>query len=239
VDKYTGDGFDEKASKQSAKRHMIGFKAEIVEKIESKELPHVNFRTSVVEGIPEECILQCASDNDVSLIVMGTRGVNKKEHDLLGSVTAEVLDACKFPVFTVPENISLENLESIQHIAFFSNLIQQDVISFDIFTRFFDNRQLEVTIISVLDNKDDARADDSMKQLIQYCEDHYAGYKFRDAAFSQSSFLDEFQQYVVDNHIDLIVVPNKKKNIFARLFNPSLAHRVLFQSDTPMLVVPV
>ena len=35
------------------------------------------------------------------------------------------------------------------------------------------------------------------------------------------------------------IIPNKKKNIFARLFNPSVAHKILFLTDTPMLVVPV
>ena len=38
---------------------------------------------------------------------------------------------------------------------------------------------------------------------------------------------------------DLIVVPNKKKNVFSRLFNPSLAHKILFAADIPMLVIPV
>ena len=41
------------------------------------------------------------------------------------------------------------------------------------------------------------------------------------------------------SHIDLMVVPNRKKNVFARLFNPGIAHRVLFHFDIPMMVVPV
>ncbi len=41
------------------------------------------------------------------------------------------------------------------------------------------------------------------------------------------------------NKIELIVVPTPHKNIFARLFNPSLAHKLLFHSDIPMLSIPV
>ena len=41
------------------------------------------------------------------------------------------------------------------------------------------------------------------------------------------------------DRFDLIIVPNKKKNIFSRFFNPGVAHKVLFQTDIPMLVIPV
>ncbi len=36
-------------------------------------------------------------------IVMGTRGKNAKELDLIGSVTAEVMDGCTTPIFAVPD----------------------------------------------------------------------------------------------------------------------------------------
>ena len=51
--------------------------------------------------------------------------------------------------------------------------------------------------------------------------------------------MESFAQFAQDENIQLIAVPNKKSSIFSRLFNPSIAHRVLFQTDTPMLVVPV
>ena len=35
------------------------------------------------------------------------------------------------------------------------------------------------------------------------------------------------------------VVPNKKKNVFARFFNPTLAHKILFHADIPMMTIPV
>ena len=56
---------------------------------------------------------------------------------------------------------------------------------------------------------------------------------------SLATVTDDFEKIQKRRHIDLIVVPNKKKNIFARFFNPSLAHRLLFHSDIPMMVIPV
>ena len=197
------------------------------------------FTTFMKEGIPEEQILHYAHKYDVSLIVMGTSGTNRRRQNLIGSVAGEVMDACKFPIFTVPIGMPDVGLTDIIHVAFFSNLIQQDLISFDRFARLFNMRGVEVTIIPVVDKKDRRLVDQSLQQLVQYCRDHYPECTFNTKRIAAKTFIDSFAQYAKDENVQLIAVPNKKSSIFSRLFNPSIAHRVLFQTDTPMLVVPV
>ena len=63
--------------------------------------------------------------------------------------------------------------------------------------------------------------------------------RFRLEPITLDDDLVALQQYMTDSHVDLIAVPNRKRNIVSRLFNPSIAHKVLFQSDVPMIVVPV
>ena len=149
------------------------------------------------------------------------------------------MDACKFPIFTVPIGMPDWGLTDITHVAFFSNLIQQDLISFDRFARLFNMRGVEVTIIPVVDKKDRRLVDQSLQQLGQYCREHYPECTFKTKRIATKAFVDNVAQFIKDESIQLIAVPNKKSSIFSRLFNPSIAHRVLFQTDTPMLVVPV
>ena len=52
--------------------------------------------------------------------------------------------------------------------------------------------------------------------------------------------LDNNMKTVLDERrIDLIIVPNKKSSAFSRFFRPTLAHRILFEKDIPLLVLPV
>jgi len=45
------------------------------------------------------------------------------------------------------------------------------------------------------------------------------------------------EKYVENNNIDLISLSSSRRNIFARMFNPGIARKMLFHSDTPILVV--
>ncbi len=238
-DRFESPEDDFKNIKKRARQRMDEFKDMLLEKIAAGELPKVKIETKVTEGIPEEQILHYAQKYDVSLIVMGTSGTNRRRQNMIGSVAGEVMDACKFPIFTVPIGMPDVGLSDITHVAFFSNLIQQDLISFDRFARLFNMRGVEVTIIPVVDKKDRHLVDQSLQQLVQYCREHYPECTFKTKRIAAKSFIDSFAQYAKDENIQLIAVPNKKSSIFSRLFNPSIAHRVLFQTDTPMLVVPV
>ena len=238
-DRFESPEDDFKNIKKRARQHMDEFKDMLLDKIAAGELPKVKIETKVTEGIPEEQILHYAQKYDVSLIVMGTSGTNRRRQNMIGSVAGEVMDACKFPIFTVPIGMPDVGLSDITHVTFFSNLIQQDLISFDRFARLFNMRGVEVTIIPVVDKKDRHLVDQSLQQLVQYCREHYPECTFKTKRIAAKSFIDSFAQYAKDENIQLIAVPNKKSSIFSRLFNPSIAHRVLFQTDTPMLVVPV
>ncbi len=238
-DRYESPEDDFKNIRKNARQRMDEFEQMLKEKIAAGELPKVKIETKVTEGIPEEQILHYARKYDVALIVMGTSGTNRRRQNLIGSVAGEVMDACKFPIFTVPIGMPDVGLTDITHVAFFSNLVQQDLISFDRFARLFNMRGVEITIIPVVDKKERRLVDQSLQQLVKYCRDHYPECTFKTKRIAAKTFMDSFAQFAKDENIQLIAVPNKKSSIFSRLFNPSIAHRVLFQTDTPMLVVPV
>lgn len=236
---FTDDDYDAKNVMENAHRKMNEFERMIKNEIAKGELSGVKFSCRVEEGVPEVSIMECAEKENVALIVMGTRGKSKKEAELIGSVTAEVFDAAKFPVFSVPERMDSYKITDIKNVAFFSNLIQQDLISFDVFARLFSGKNLSITIIPIEEQKKDEKSHKYLDYLLQYCENTYKDFDFKIEQMSNDNYLDDFETYVRKGDIDLILIPNKKRNIFSRLFSPSVAHRMVFHSDIPLLVVPV
>ena len=221
-----------------AKEQMLEFKKTIENDIAESKLPNVPFKCEVLEGIPETAILEYAKNSEPELIVMGTRGKHKKEQDLIGSVTAEVLDSVKFPMFVIPEGIAITDTGQMKSIIFYCNLEQQDLLSLDVFIQHFDAANVTISLIHVI-NKREKFVTERMNAMYEYCNNQYPQTKFKYKLFDETDFLNNFELFLKQNEIEMVVIPNKKRNIFTRLFNPSIAHRILFHTDIPMLVVPI
>jgi nucleotide-binding universal stress UspA family protein len=219
---------------------MLVFAKRLRERIKSGELPAVKFSTEVLEGIPEEVITEYAKAHTPSLIVMGTRKSEQKERELVGSVTAEVLDSCRLPIITIPATTDISQIGDLKHVELLCNLDQGDILAMDALYSLFSDENVSVTLLSLPDKKGILRRrGQSMEPLIAYCKEHYPRFDYHTATVSPARIVDDFERIRCESHIDFLVIPNKKKIMFARLFNPSVAHRILFNSDIPMMVVPV
>lgn len=211
--------------------------------IKSGDIPAVKFDSYVTEGIPEEVILDYARSHTPQMVVMGTRGADRKGAEMIGSVTAEVLDSCRLPAFTVPENVDLTTLEKDMKVAFICNLDQEDMIALDTLYRTLHETMKEVTLIHVpgrrVRNLNDPRVVRSQNNLLTYCREHFDGCKFEIRTVSLDTLIDDFRDIMKENDYQLICVPNKKRTVFARVFNPSIAHKILFRADVAMMVIPV
>lgn len=207
-------------------------------RIKHGQLPPVKCTPLITEGIPEEVIIATAKEQKPLLIVMGTRGADRKRRDLVGSVTAEVLDSCRFPVLTIPDESKLDPGSPLQAV-YFSNLDQEDILALDTLYRLFPIPKAQVTLVNVPSRRQPADMTTPMKALLQYCTANYPAYTFSNESIPLNDIISDFPRLAANHNPCLIVIPNKKRNVFARLFNPGIPHRLLFHSDIAMLSIPV
>lgn len=230
----------ENALMRAARLTMDLFEAQLRQRIKNGEIPPVKFSNLITEGVPEDVINETAKTLSPILIVMGTRGADRKEEELIGSVTAEVLDSCRYPVFSIPENVTLERITDITHIVFFSNLEQEDLLALEAIYRLFIHTPIEVTIVHIPGKKELSTSDRrAIKTLVDYCNSHYPSFKFKSDEISLKNLAQEYRRLSREQKINVVAIPNKKRNVFFRFFNPSLAHKLLLHADISMLVIPV
>lgn len=213
------------------------FRNKLDQAIAAGKIPKLNYSTDLAEGVPEEVIMDYTRNTPPALVVMATRDKDKKNSDLIGSVTAEVLDRCRVPVFTVPENNSITTIESIRKLAYFCNLDGQDLYSIEFLMKMFGNPDVEVLLVPV--SKGDSVNTGRISELCDYLKDEYPEARFSIANFPAKEFRTELEELITTLGLELLVVPNKKTNIFSRLFSPAIPHRLLFERDVPMLALPV
>ena len=226
---------------QNARQLLYNFVSRLLNDMKRGVIPVVQLEHTVTEGVPEDAISEYAKANPPYLIVMGTRAAVQKDKEMIGSVTAEVLDEGHFTVLTMPEPVELEAALRPKNILFLSNLDQNDILAIDTLYRIFGGDGTNVCIVHIPKKRrfSDSSADKALRALSDYCRNNFEHYHFVSVPVNQADSEREFNKLNECNHFDMVVVPNRRRNAFSRLFNPGIAHRILFQTDIPMLIIPV
>jgi len=203
------------------------------------EIPDVKFHFELKEGVPEDQILDYCKKEKPNLVIMGTHGKKRQQTELIGSVTAEVLEACNVPVIAVPEETTVKHPADIHRIAFLTNFDQKDLIAIDTAVSVFSkDTKLELFFIHASQKKD--TWDEVMLAGIkEYFANHYPQLKTEYTILQQDESLKQFKNYLEKEKIDLVALNTKKRNIFARFFNQGLATRLLFNVETPLMVMHI
>lgn len=206
-------------------------------KINSGEFPDIKYTCVLREGIPEEEILRYNKEQQPRIIIMGTRGKNQKDIDLIGSVTAEVIERSRTSVLAIPENTPFNRFNEVKRIAFLTNFDQRDLIAFDSFINGLKPFHFSVSLIHLSDVKDTWN-DIKLVGIKDYFQKQYPDLEIHyDDVLVSDDFLNSLENYISNNKIDIIALTSYKRNIFSRLFNPGIARKMIFHSDTPLLVL--
>lgn len=222
----------------ASKKAMSSFVKKVQEMQAGGAVPKLDFEHILAEGVPEDVIRSYVRSNKPVMVVMATKGKDRKVNDLLGSVAAEVLDTCRTPIFTVPENPMETPVADIVRVAFFCRLDSSDAESMKYMMDLFDNPKIEIFLLPVPE-KDDSKNEKTFESFCLECGKLYPQASFSRVSVPEKDFRSNLENCISQQKIELLVVPNRKTNMFTRLFNPSLPHKVLFERDIPMLALPV
>ena len=208
------------------------------ERMESGEYPKVDYECVLREGVPEEEILHYARTRKPLMIVMGTRGKGLKDYGVIGSVTAEVIERSPVFVYAIPENAKLVDFAHINKVGFMTSFDQRDLVAFDSLLDIFKDYPFEISFIH-LNADEEHRTWNEIKLagIRDYFLKQHPDLKIEIKSITEDHLLTNLDEYVKEKGIDVLCISNYKRNVFARLFNPSIAKRMVFHSETPMLII--
>lgn len=234
------DEEERRQTESQVAEQMNLLKESIDQKIKNGELPKIEFRSIMREGIPEEQILEFAEIFKPFAIVMGTRGCGQKELDMIGSVTAEVMERSKVPVFTVPEKPHFFSLDSVKHIACSSNFEDGDLTIYSKLLKVINQKSQPNSNIAIhfihYDQEDDKWADIKLRGMKNYFQEYYPSIKIEYHLLKGNDILSAYDQFIQTHNIDVISIVTHRRNLLKRMFNPSMARKIVFHTNTPMMV---
>jgi nucleotide-binding universal stress UspA family protein len=204
--------------------------------IASGLLPDVQISAKFREGVPEEQILIYSRKHRPLMLIMGTQGATSSKHDILGSVAAEVIDRSPVPVFAFPENTPFDRFEGIRKVGFLTQFDQRDLVVFEAMMQLLQPLTYKVYFIHL---SNDAKLWDEIQitGVKEYFRRQYPNLDSSYVLLEGGNMIEGLNKFIQEQNIDILTVASHKRNIFARLFNPGVAHRMVFHGETPLLVL--
>ncbi len=222
--------------KEESEDNMKALKNKLDQKIVENNVKGVKVKTFIQRGIAESEIVSYAKLYNPTIIIMGTRGSDKKVADLIGSVTAEVIEIAKRPVLAIPESFAYKQLTDVNNVGYLSVFGEQDFIAVEKLAELV--HPLDVTIhIAHITNRTDY---DKNKIRMDGLREHFRKYevkcKLEYDLIINEDFLVGVESLIQSKNIDILSFTKYKRSLISRLLNASVAKKMLFHSTTPLLV---
>ena len=221
---------------KEAKKQMNELRDQLKRKIQEENLNFVRLSSSLDRGIPESVILRYIDSFKPGIVVMGTRGMGKSAVNYLGSVTKKVIEKASIPVLLIPDKSIFTGMQLMSRVLYATNFEDSDFKSLRklmTLVRPF-NMIIHVAHISGkgAEQVDQAR----MANLKRHLEEEYEGHRFICDVIPHEAVIEGLQDYIERKEIDLLALTTHKRGVFERLFNPSIARKMIFHSYVPLLV---
>lgn len=222
--------------RKKAEEDMAKLVDELTDMIAKGKLPDIKLAWKLREGVPEEEIITFAKEVRPLLIVMGTRGKSQKEADLIGSVSGEVIEICKAPILVVPEMVPFNSIDNARNIAFATSFNQEDLIVFDHFMEIIKGYDVHIHLFNISTSKNEWN-EIRLTGVAEYFKKQYPEANISHTVLDDGDLLLAVERFVRQKSVDIIALSTHRRNIIARMFNPSIARKMLFHTDTPLLVM--
>ena len=132
----------------------------------------------------------------------------------------------------------MQSPEEIKRIAFLTNFDQKDLIAIDRAISLFGSHKTELYFIHASEKKE-AWDEVMLSGIKSYFANHYPKLVTNYALLNAHDTPELLNTFMVDHQINVLAFNTRRRNLFARLFNPSLAYKMVLHSDTPLFVTHV
>ncbi|SMO38488.1 Nucleotide-binding universal stress protein, UspA family [Saccharicrinis carchari] len=222
--------------KEESEKKIEELKKGLEKRIKDEKIENVRIYTELRRGIAEHEILEFSETYNPSLIVMGTRGSDKKAVDLIGSVTTEIIDGAKVPVLAVPESFDYKGLDKLKTVGYLSVFGPSDFVAIEKLSSILGAFDVNVKCAHITSGKNMQTDKVKMDGLIEHFNKNKIATSLDFKLIENEDFWVGVESFVQSENIEILSFTTFKRNLLSRLLNPSIAKKMLFHSTTPLLV---
>jgi nucleotide-binding universal stress UspA family protein len=187
-------------------------------------------------GEADDDIMSYIQIHPPKIVVMGIRGEDAKSGDLIGTTTASVIFNTRVPVLTIPEHVTTDWLKSFKTVVYATNFESSDFIAMDRLIKLMKPFDCKVICLHVNQGNNGDLDEAMLEGMKEALSEKYPHASFDCRLVHSQNLPEAIDQFIQENKIDLLAITTHRRNLITRLFNPSVAHRMIIHTKTPVLV---
>lgn len=199
--------------------------------INKLDIINEKYAVLIEEGNTAKIISDCCSQEDIDLVIMGTKGKTNDRDFIIGSITEKLIKRTQIPVLAIPE---LAEIGSFKKLVFATDLLYN---SSDEFKKVIDFAKLNNSSLSFLHiqttSNEEKNERDDLTEIIQQNKKLDLSFKLIVA----NSPTRGIEDYLKANQTDLLILSNHTKSLFEKLFHRSISKQILLHSKVPLLIL--
>jgi len=196
---------------------------------EAHGLGHIKTRNVMLYGDLVYNVNKVCSEENIDLIVMGTKGASGLKETFLGSKTASVVSNAKVPVLGIPVDAEYHPIKSI---AFTTQYKDKDNDALKNVITIAEKFDAEVLYLYIKNDDDPEDIDERINEWKIY----YRDYKINFFNISGDHIEQTIIDFIDNQHVDLLVMRTHKRGFFESLFHRSLTKKMTYHTKVPLLI---
>jgi nucleotide-binding universal stress UspA family protein len=242
---YTDDmkskGFFDKyvySIEEEAEEKLKNLVSQLKKQIEDKRVAGVNIDYILTGGAIFNQLEKQEREYKPDLIVLGTKGANKKHNDLLGKFTVKVMENTEIPVLAIPEDTTYTSIDNL-NILYATDFDSTDYIALSQLMNMAAPFNPSVHCIHVEKNPDSAKIQPRLNKLKSFFDTFYENKNVECKIIDDSNILASLQSYIKEKNIHMVAFTRHKHNVLLKHFKSTMEKRIIFHTNLPVLIFPV
>ncbi len=220
----------------NARKALLSFVNDIKKEAMDNEMDKVKIGYSLREGIIEDEIARMAKDYKPGIIVVGTKGKGEKQSDIIGSVVYRVLDRTRVPVLAIPEQSAYDHTKQVKNIAYATDFDDSDFVAIRRLLSIVSEFKVKIHCIHLSKNTPKTWDELKMDNVKDYFRKVHKGIEVHCHMLEGEDDIEALESFVEKHQIDIFSMVNRKRGLLARLFNPDITRKLIYQGTIPLLI---
>lgn len=200
----------------------------------SEKYPEIKIELKSVHGTLDEVINNLELPGEIDSVVMGTTGAGGLKKALIGSNAQKVIYESEYPVYTVPRGYDFSPIKNIVYAADLETIPSPEL--FDRVVKLAKQFGAEVKVLHVDHSKDSKQNIEREKNRLSLA-DRLEGVNHSFHIMKRYEVAEGIDDFVFDNHTDLLVLVPKKMTFLRSLFRTAITKKIVCHTKTPLLAL--